>query len=90
MASLKEIVMMYQSLKREWDKKPSNLDRCGELLSKLKVLICLKCFKCGKDVLNLYPISKCTKCMVMLGNCCRFIQLIVRITEGKGSIEVIF
>jgi len=37
MASLKEIVIMYQSLKREWDKKPSNIDRCGELLSKLKV-----------------------------------------------------
>ena len=38
MASLKDIVIMYQSLKREWDKKPPNLDRCGELLTKLKVL----------------------------------------------------
>ena len=36
--SLKEIVVMYQSLKREWDKKPQNLDRCGELLTKLKVV----------------------------------------------------
>ncbi|XP_069118027.1 26S proteasome non-ATPase regulatory subunit 8-like [Argopecten irradians] len=39
MSSLKEIVMMYQSLKREWDKKPPNLDRCGELLAKLKVAL---------------------------------------------------
>lgn len=39
MASLKEIVIMYQSLKREWDKKPTNLDRCGELLTKLKVKV---------------------------------------------------
>ncbi|XP_045185496.1 26S proteasome non-ATPase regulatory subunit 8-like [Mercenaria mercenaria] len=39
MASLKEIVIMYQSLKREWDKKPTNLDRCGELLSKLKIAL---------------------------------------------------
>ena len=38
MASLKDIVIMYQSLKREWDKKPQNLDRCGELLTKLKVI----------------------------------------------------
>ena len=36
-ASLKEIVVMYQSLKRDWDKKPPNLDRCGEILTKLKV-----------------------------------------------------
>lgn len=28
---------MYQSLKREWDKKPPNLERCGEILTKLKV-----------------------------------------------------
>lgn len=39
MASLKEIVIMYQSLKREWDKKPPNLDRCGDFLTKLKVCI---------------------------------------------------
>ncbi|KAL8583821.1 26S proteasome non-ATPase regulatory subunit 8 [Nucella lapillus] len=38
-ASLKEIVVMYQSLKREWDKKPPNLDRCGEILTKLKVAL---------------------------------------------------
>lgn len=36
-ATLKEIVVMYQSLKRDWDKKPPNLDRCGEILTKLKV-----------------------------------------------------
>ncbi|KAK3608632.1 hypothetical protein CHS0354_042633 [Potamilus streckersoni] len=39
MASLKEIVIMYQSLKREWDKKPPNLDRCGEILTKLKIAL---------------------------------------------------
>ncbi|KAL5009174.1 hypothetical protein ScPMuIL_014755 [Solemya velum] len=39
MASLKEIVVMYQSLKREWDKKPVNVDRCGDLLAKLKIAL---------------------------------------------------
>ncbi|XP_064599763.1 26S proteasome non-ATPase regulatory subunit 8-like [Liolophura sinensis] len=39
MASLKEIVSMYQNLKREWDKKPSNLDKCGELLGRLKIAL---------------------------------------------------
>ncbi|KAK3092286.1 hypothetical protein FSP39_000771 [Pinctada imbricata] len=39
MSSLKEIVVMYQSLKREWDKKPQNLDRCGDLLTKLKIAL---------------------------------------------------
>ncbi|XP_052700636.1 26S proteasome non-ATPase regulatory subunit 8-like [Crassostrea angulata] len=39
MASLKEIVIMYQSLKREWDKKPPNLDRCGDFLTKLKIAL---------------------------------------------------
>ncbi|PVD26107.1 hypothetical protein C0Q70_13775 [Pomacea canaliculata] len=38
-ASLKEIVLMYQSLKREWDKKPPNLERCGDILLKLKLAL---------------------------------------------------
>lgn len=33
---------MYQSLKREWDKKPPNLDRCGDFLTKLKVCLQLE------------------------------------------------
>ncbi|ESO93619.1 hypothetical protein LOTGIDRAFT_232655 [Lottia gigantea] len=39
MASLKEIVVMYQNLKRDWDRKPQNLDKCGETLDKLKVAL---------------------------------------------------
>ncbi|XP_052058736.1 26S proteasome non-ATPase regulatory subunit 8-like [Mytilus californianus] len=39
MSSLKDIVVLYQTLKREWDKKPQNLDRCGELLIKLKIAL---------------------------------------------------
>merc|ERR1712227_175420 len=37
MASLKEVVSLYQVLTQEWNKKPPNLDKCGELLVKLKV-----------------------------------------------------
>ena len=36
-ANLKGIVEVYQNLKRVWDSKPQNLDKAGELLSKLKV-----------------------------------------------------
>ncbi|XP_046351362.1 26S proteasome non-ATPase regulatory subunit 8-like [Haliotis cracherodii] len=39
MSSLKEIVGMYQNLKREFDRKPPNLDRCGEFLAKLKIAL---------------------------------------------------
>ncbi|KAK6182498.1 hypothetical protein SNE40_010176 [Patella caerulea] len=39
MASLKEIVVMYQNLKRDWDRKPQNLDKCGETLTKLKIAL---------------------------------------------------
>jgi hypothetical protein len=38
MDSLKEVVTTYQVLTQEWNKKPQNLDKCGELLGKLKVL----------------------------------------------------
>ncbi|XP_005097023.1 26S proteasome non-ATPase regulatory subunit 8 [Aplysia californica] len=38
-ANLKEIVGVYQNLKRVWDTKPPNLDKAGELLSKLKLAL---------------------------------------------------
>ncbi|GFS25548.1 26S proteasome non-ATPase regulatory subunit 8 [Elysia marginata] len=38
-ANLKEIVGIYQNLKRVWDTKPPNLDKAGELLSKLKLAL---------------------------------------------------
>uniref|UniRef100_T1JGC0 26S proteasome non-ATPase regulatory subunit 8 n=1 Tax=Strigamia maritima TaxID=126957 RepID=T1JGC0_STRMM len=37
MNNLKEVVVSYQQLSQEWNKKPPQLDRCGELLDKLKV-----------------------------------------------------
>ena len=37
MANLKHVVSTYQNLTQEWNKKPPNLDKCGELLAKLKV-----------------------------------------------------
>ncbi|XP_046982289.1 26S proteasome non-ATPase regulatory subunit 8 isoform X1 [Schistocerca americana] len=37
MAAMKEVVSLYQQLKTEWNKKPPNLNKCGELLTKLKV-----------------------------------------------------
>lgn len=37
MASLKEVTTLYQNLKTEWNKKPRKLDKCGELLNKIKV-----------------------------------------------------
>ncbi|XP_013773839.1 LOW QUALITY PROTEIN: 26S proteasome non-ATPase regulatory subunit 8-like [Limulus polyphemus] len=36
---LKEVVTNYQVLMQEWNKKPQNLDKCGQLLSKLKVAL---------------------------------------------------
>jgi len=38
-ANLKGIVEVYQNLKRVWDSKPQNLDKAGELLSKLKIAL---------------------------------------------------
>lgn len=37
MASVKDVATLYQNLKTEWAKKPSKLDKCGELLNKIKV-----------------------------------------------------
>lgn len=37
MSALKDVVSLYQLLKSEWAKKPPNLEKCGELLTKLKV-----------------------------------------------------
>lgn len=37
MALLDEVVANYQLLTQEWSKKTPNLEKCGELLAKLKV-----------------------------------------------------
>ncbi len=37
MANLREVVSTYQVLTAEWNKKPPNLNKCGELLTNLKV-----------------------------------------------------
>lgn len=37
MASMKDVATLYSSLKTEWAKKPRKLDKCGELLNKIKV-----------------------------------------------------
>jgi hypothetical protein len=37
MSALKDVVSLYQLLKLEWTKKPPKLEKCGELLTKLKV-----------------------------------------------------
>ena len=34
-----EVVTMYQILLKEWNKKPPNLEKCGKLLSPLKVMV---------------------------------------------------
>ncbi|XP_078591863.1 26S proteasome non-ATPase regulatory subunit 8-like isoform X2 [Branchiostoma floridae x Branchiostoma japonicum] len=34
-----EVVQMYQTLSQEWSRKPPNLQKCGEQLSKLKVCL---------------------------------------------------
>ena len=39
MASVKDVATLYQNLKTEWAKKPRKLDKCGELLNKIKVTI---------------------------------------------------
>lgn len=39
MAALNDIVTAYKALKVEWNKKPQKLDKCGEILEKLKVKI---------------------------------------------------
>uniref|UniRef100_A0A7R8Z8B3 26S proteasome non-ATPase regulatory subunit 8 n=2 Tax=Timema TaxID=61471 RepID=A0A7R8Z8B3_TIMDO len=37
MAALKDVASLYQHLRNEWTKKPPKLEKCGDLLSKLKV-----------------------------------------------------
>jgi len=39
MNNLKEVVVSYQQLSQEWNKKPPNLERCGQLLGVLKVAL---------------------------------------------------
>lgn len=37
--ALKETAGLYETLKTEWNKKNPNLNKCGDLLSKLKVML---------------------------------------------------
>ncbi|KAG8229894.1 hypothetical protein J437_LFUL009758 [Ladona fulva] len=37
MAALRDVLSLYERLSGEWSKKPQKLDKCGEILSKLKV-----------------------------------------------------
>ena len=36
--NISEVVTMYQTLLKDWNKKPANLEKCGKLLSSLKVM----------------------------------------------------
>lgn len=36
---MRNVVAVYQNLKQEWNKKPPNLERCGEYLSELKIAL---------------------------------------------------
>lgn len=47
MGDLKEVITLYQSLSQEWDRKPPNLDKCGQLLAKLKVVWILPYLNCN-------------------------------------------
>ena len=39
MAALGPVISMYQTLLKEWTKKPVNLDNVGNLLTKMKVFM---------------------------------------------------
>ncbi|KAJ0175969.1 hypothetical protein K1T71_008143 [Dendrolimus kikuchii] len=39
MTSVKDVASLYQNLKTEWAKKPRKLDKCGELLNKIKIAL---------------------------------------------------
>ncbi|XP_023942549.1 26S proteasome non-ATPase regulatory subunit 8 [Bicyclus anynana] len=39
MASVKDVATLYQNLKTEWAKKPRKLEKCGELLNKIKIAL---------------------------------------------------
>ncbi|XP_054711664.1 26S proteasome non-ATPase regulatory subunit 8-like [Uloborus diversus] len=39
MDPVKDVVQFYQVLQQEWAKKPPNLDKCGQILEKLKVAL---------------------------------------------------
>lgn len=39
MADFKDVVLLYEKLKSEWTKTPPNLEVCGQLLLRLKVII---------------------------------------------------
>ncbi|XP_031560931.1 26S proteasome non-ATPase regulatory subunit 8-like [Actinia tenebrosa] len=38
-SSLKEVVSMYQTLIKEWNKKPADLEKCGKLMSGMKMAL---------------------------------------------------
>ena len=52
MANLREIVAVYQNLTQEWNKKPVNLDKCGDLLINLKVCSSLVQFNLRNQVIT--------------------------------------
>lgn len=39
MAALKNAVTLYQQLNKEWNRKPPNVEKCGSILSKLKIAL---------------------------------------------------
>merc|ERR1712038_1312278 len=50
MAALRDVVSQYQVLTQEWNRKPPNMDKCGELLKKLKVALTSLSFLPTEDV----------------------------------------
>lgn len=61
--ALKETAGLYETLKAEWNKKNPNLNKCGDLLSKLKVKshICLFRVDCRKEVFLFVNVSTVSK-----------------------------
>lgn len=61
--ALKETAGLYETLKAEWNKKNPNLNKCGDLLSKLKVKshICLSRVDCRKEVFLFVNVSTVSK-----------------------------
>jgi len=51
-AQFKEVTSTYQLLQKEWTRKPVNLDKCGQLLDKLKVSLTQLAFMPTGDQFN--------------------------------------
>ena len=49
MANVKDVVATYQNLTQEWNRRPQNLDKCGELLARLKIALTQLCFLPAQD-----------------------------------------